>query len=404
MKKVTMTFSPRGNRDLMRAMNRSIILNKIKHSGPIGRADVARQTGLSASTVTGITSELIAEELVFEKQPGDSSGGRPPILLDINPRGGYVVGIKLMEDHVIGALTDLEATVLEKNSLALEYRTPECVVDTITRLVDQLLVVSGIVHEKLVGVGVGLAGIVDLENGISRQSPFFGWSDLPLRDLLQQRIVAPVSIENDVNTLTLAELLFGSGQGIQHFLTVTVGRGIGLGIVLNGQFYRGAGGGAGEFGHTVIDPNGPLCDCGKHGCLEAYVGDRGLMSAAAAQSDLPPIDCLDDLIKLANGGNIAAQTVFAQAGTMLGRSIANLVNLFNPQRILISGEGVRYGSWMFDPMRAVIQQDAMSTLLEDVDIRLEPWGDDVWARGAASLVLRQLFESPVHQMSSSISE
>jgi predicted NBD/HSP70 family sugar kinase len=399
-----MTISPRGNRDLMRAMNRSIILNTIKHFGPIGRADVARRTGLSASTVTGITGELIAEELIFEKQPGDSSGGRPPILLDINPRGGYVVGIKLMEDHVIGALTDLEATVLEKNTLPLAEPTPECVVETIARLVDQLLLPSGITRHKLMGVGVGLAGIVDLENGISRKSPFFGWRDLPLCDLLQQRIEAPVSIENDVNTLTLAESLFGSGQGVSHFLTITVGRGIGLGIVVNGQFYRGAGGGAGEFGHTVIVPDGAQCDCGKFGCLEAYVGDRGLMDAARAQAALATVQSPDELLRLANEGNAAAQEVFAHAGVLLGRSVANLVNLFNPQRILISGEGVRYGHWMFDSMRTAVQQNAMQTLLADVEIRLEPWGDDVWARGAASLVLRQLFESPVHQMSSVIAE
>ncbi|MEN6410599.1 MAG: ROK family protein, partial [Anaerolineaceae bacterium] len=359
---------------------------------------------LSASTVTGITGELIAEELIFEKQPGDSSGGRPPILLDINPRGGYVVGIKLMEDHVIGALTDMEGTVVEKNTLPLAEPTPECVVETIARLVDQLLVASGIMHRKLVGVGVGLAGIVDLENGISRKSPFFGWRDLPLRDLLQQRIEAPVSIENDVNTLTLAEALFGSGQGVSHFLTITVGRGIGLGIVVNGQFYRGAGGGAGEFGHTVIEPGGAQCDCGKYGCLEAYVGDRGLMNAAKAREELSSIQSPDELLALANEGNPAAQEVFAHAGVLLGRSVANLVNLFNPQRILISGEGVRYGHWMFDSMRTAIQQNAMQTLLADVEIRLEPWGDDVWARGAASLVLRQLFESPVHQMSSVIAD
>jgi N-acetylglucosamine repressor len=397
-----MTNFPLGNRDLIRAINRSVILNAIKAHGPIGRADVSRMTGLSPATVTGITGDLIAEDLVFEKQPGDSSGGRPPILLALNPRGGYVVGLKLMEDHITGALTDLEATILAKESVPLPERTPECAVQTLAALIDRLLAETGLSHDKLLGVGLGLAGVVDAENGVLRQSPFFGWKDLPIRDLLQQQVQAPVSIDNDVNTLTLAERWFGSGQGLRNFLSLTVGRGVGLGIVVNGQFYRGAGGGAGELGHTVVDPAGPLCDCGKHGCLEAYVGDPGLLRMAAASTDqgeLPLIHSADELLRLANEGSTAAQSIFATAGQVLGRAVANLVNVFNPQSILISGEGVRYGHWLFDPMRAAIDEAALPALLADVDIRIEPWGDDVWARGAASLVIQQLFESPVNQTS-----
>jgi hypothetical protein len=293
-----MTSTPLGNRDLIRAINRSVILNAIKAHGPIGRADISRLSGLSPATVTGITGDLIAEDLVFEKQPGDSSGGRPPILLALNPRGGYVAGIKLMEDHITGALTDLEATVLAKQSRSLPLRTPECAVETMAALVDDLLHETGLSHSKLLGVGLGLAGIVDSENGLLRESPFFRWRDLPIRDLLQQQIQAPVSIDNDVNTLTLAERWFGSGQGLRNFLSLTVGRGVGLGIVVNGQLYRGAGG-AGELGHTVIDPQGPLCDCGKHGCLETYVGDPGLLrmaserrtSAASCRWSKPPTAC-----------------------------------------------------------------------------------------------------------------
>src|SRR5689334_22710001 len=156
-----MTSTPVGNRDLIRAINRSIILNAIKTHGLIGRADVARLTGLSPATVTGITGDLIEEGLIFEKQPGDSSGGRPPILLAINPSGGYVVGIKLMEDQAIGALADLEATVLVKHVSPLPARTPACAVETLADLVRHLLAEAGVPQKKLIGVGVGLAGIVD---------------------------------------------------------------------------------------------------------------------------------------------------------------------------------------------------------------------------------------------------
>ena len=392
---------PLGNRDLIRAINRSAVLNMIKMHGPIARNEVAHRTGLSAATVTGITAELITEGLVFEKAPGDSRGGRRPILLALNPRGGYVVGLKLTESQVIGALTDLEATVIAKRADPLSGRSPEQAVETLTGVVSALVGEGGIRKKQLLGVGVGLAGIVDAEQGLVRRSPYFGWRDVPLRDVLQARVRVPVYIDNDVNTLTLAEKWFGAGQNVDDFLTVTVGRGVGLGIVANGQFYRGARGGAGEFGHTVIDPDGPVCDCGKRGCLETFVGDPGLlrMAAEAAQrGEMPgPVESMDNLIALAQEGNPAAQAVFVRAGNVLGREVANLINVFNPQRIIISGEGVRAGDWLFGPMRASVARHVMPGLAEDTEIRIDLWGDDAWARGAASLVLRELFESPMHR-------
>ncbi len=390
-----------GNRNFSRALNRSAVLNTVKTHGPIGRAEVARRTGLSAATVTGITAELIADDLVFEKAAGDSRGGRPPILLALNPRGGFVVGLKLTETEAIAALTDLQATVIAKRTDRLAGRSPERAVNTLANAVAELVGEARIRKGKLIGVGVGVAGIVDSEHGLIRQSPYFGWQNLPLRDLLQSRVRVPVFIDNDVNTLTLAEKWFGAGQSVDNFLTVTVGRGVGLGIVVNGQFYRGATGGAGEFGHTVIDPNGPVCDCGKHGCLESFVGDPGLVrmaADAAARGELPgPVADVQSLLALAQAGNPAAQAIFARAGEMLGRGVANLINIFNPQLVLISGEGVRSGDWLFGPMREAIARHVMPGLAGDAEIRTDSWGDDAWARGAASLVLRGLFESPVHQ-------
>ena len=267
----------------------------------------------------------------------------------------------------------------------------------ITELVDELIHTALLPRKKLLGVGLGLAGIVDSERGLLRQSPFFHWHDVPLRDLLQERLSVPVYIENDVNTLSLAEKWFGMGQGLQSFLTITVGRGVGMGIVVNGQFYSGVGGGAGEFGHTVIDPLGPECNCGKRGCLEAYVGDQGLvrMAQEALGNTRTAIESVDELLEMAQRGNPAAAAVFGQAGRIFGQSVANLITLFNPECIIIGGEGVCMGEYFFGPMRAAVKQHVLPDLLGDTEIHVEPWGDDAWARGAASLVLRELFESPV---------
>jgi N-acetylglucosamine repressor len=390
-----------GNRDLIRAMNRSIIINVIKASGPIARAEIARQSGLSPATVTAIASELIDEGLIFEKDMGNSSGGRRPILLAINPAGGYVIGIKLTETQVIGALTDLEATVVAKKTDDLHARDPEMVVEQLSRFVSELLKIGRLPKKKLIGIGIGLAGIVDSEQGMLRQSPFFGWKDLPLGDLLQAKVHVPVYVDNDVNTLTLAEMWFGGGQGIDSFLVVTIGRGVGLGIVVNGQFYRGTKGGAGEFGHTTIDPHGPICECGKRGCLEAYVSDPGLVRMAGEAMERGeisrPIAQIDDLLALARAGDQGALAVLAQAGDILGQGVANLITIFNPQRIIISGEGTRAGDLLFKSMLASVARNVMPGLANDTNIQIDAWGDDAWARGAASLVLRQLFLSPLHK-------
>jgi N-acetylglucosamine repressor len=398
--KVTMQ-NPTGNRELIRAINRSHVLNAIKTHGPIGRADIARQTGLSPATVTSISAKLISQNLVLEKSAGDSSGGRPPILLVINPKGGYVVGIKLTETHAVCALTDLEALVIAKSSMVLSGHDPAQVVEDLAQMVLTFIREQKIAKKQLLGIGVGLAGIVDAEEGILRQSPIYGWDNVPLRAMLQNKLHIPVYIENDVNTLTLTEKWFGHGQGLDHFLTVTVGRGIGLGIVANGQFYRGQTGGAGEFGHTTINPDGPLCDCGKHGCLEAYVGDPGLIRSAQESFALGKLSALvqdlDELLSLAQMGDAAALQIFDQAGRILGIGIANLINLFNPKKIIISGEGTREGDFLFVPMQESIQQNTMPGLFDPNIVQIAPWGDDAWARGAAGLVLREVFESPIHK-------
>ncbi|MBK8780711.1 MAG: ROK family transcriptional regulator [Anaerolineales bacterium] len=394
-----MNNSPLGNRELIRAINRSTILNSIKTNGAIPRAEIARLTGLSPATVTGITAELIQDNLVFEKESGDSSGGRRPIMLAINPNGGCVVGIKVMEDHALGALTDLEASLLGKQSYPLTDTSPEGISRSLSELVAELLKMSENPAPNLMGVGVGLAGIVEAGQGLVRQSPFFGWNDVPLREMIQNRVNVPVYVDNDVNTLAFAEKWFGAGRGVDNFLVVTVGRGIGLGIVSNGQFNHGVRGGAGEIGHTVIQPGGELCACGKRGCLEMYASEPALLRQAAKAFEQGQLSSLpktpEELIALAASGEKAAQEIFARAGELLGQSIANLVNIFNPQRVLINGEGVRAGNWLFDPMRAAIDEHTMPGLRQDVSILVEPLGDDAWARGAASLVLHELFESPI---------
>jgi len=396
-----MSKQPLGNRDLIRGINRSAVLNTIKNHGPISRTETARRTGLSAATISGITAELMNEDLIFEKEAGSSRGGRRPILLAINPRGGFVVGLKLAEDQIVGVLTDLEVSVLAKHVLKIEGRSLDSTIDALAQVVMILLSKGDIEPEHLLGVGVGLAGIVDAQQGILRYSPIFGWRDVPIGDLLRDKVKAPVYVDNDVNTLTLTEKWFGKGQGFDNLLTVTIGRGVGLGIIVNGQLYRGFQGGGGEFGHTVVDPEGSICACGNRGCLETFVADPALLRIASetvTRGDLPDsVKTLDDLLQIAKEGNLAATAIYSRAGEVLGRGIANLINVFSPQLIIISGEGVGVGDLVFRSMQASIASHVMPGLIEDTVIEVDVWNDDAWARGAAGLVLQELFESPVNR-------
>lgn len=391
----------KGNRDLIKDINRNLVLNLIKNQGPISRADLARLSGLSAASISGITADLIANNMVQETGEGESSGGRRPIMLAIDPHGGFVVGLKLSERQIAGVLTDLEATIITKHHEPVGDHSLDKTIAALAKTVSVLLQMAKIEHEQLLGVGLGLAGILDAQQGVLRYSPIFGWRDVPISDLLREQTQVPVYVDNDVNTFTLTEKWFGKGQGFDDMLTITIGRGVGLGIIMNGQLYRGFQGGAGEFGHTVIDPEGTLCACGKYGCLETFVSDLSLMRLAGeaiAAGALPnSVQTLDDLQEAATAGNSAARAIYTQAGEVLGRGIANLINIFSPQLVIISGEGVQAGELIFSPMHESIDRHVMPGLREDTEIEVDIWNDDAWARGAAGLVLQALFESPVHR-------
>lgn len=383
------------SKELMREMNRSLVLNIIRLNGPISRAQIARESGLSPATVSGITSELIDEELVFIQQEGNSSGGRRPMLLSLNPSGGFVVGIKLMENQLIAALTNLEAKIVGSETVTFTDSSSEKVIQKIVLCISHLLKKHQIPESKLYGIGVGLAGVVEQNTGILRHSPIFGWQGLPIGKMIQKQLQVPVFIDNDVNTVTLTEKWFGIARDIDHFLTVTVGRGVGMGIVVNGRLYRGKGG-AGEIGHVVVDPNGLNCSCGKRGCLETYVSDPALVRQAKLDPKISNlIESIDDLRILAEEGNTAAQNIYQVAGEKLGQELANLIDIFNPELIILTGEGVKARHLFSDNMFEAVRSHTMPGLGMDTKIHLDELEDLAWAKGAAGLVLRGVFESPI---------
>jgi predicted NBD/HSP70 family sugar kinase len=362
----------------------------IHDRGPIARTEIASITSLSPATVTGITGALIGQGLVYEQEVAESTGGRPPVLLSINRDAGCVVGIKLTESQIVAALTDLGGNTLVSRTIDLGgHRSPEAVVERIAGVTEAFR--GQFPDRRFYGAGIGLAGAIDRRAGICRFSPFLHWRDVPLRALLEARIACPVVIENDVSALTLAERWFGLGAGLTDFVVVTLGRGIGLGMVLDGRLYRGGKGAGGEFGHLSVDANGPLCDCGKHGCLEALVGEQALTREIAEK--LGSNYTLADGIERARLGGAQAREIFDRAGETLGTALAGIVNLLNPTRIIVGGEGVQTLDLLLEPMRSALATHCFDGLYDDLELIAEPWGDDAWARGAAGLVLDDLFHA-----------
>jgi predicted NBD/HSP70 family sugar kinase len=341
--------------------------------------------------VSDVTKALIAQGLVRVVDQAPSRGGRPALLLGLVPSAAHAVGVKIAADHLVGVRVDLDANVLERFEEPFDAASADAI-ERLCRLVRPRLSASGDhagPEPVLLGIGLGVPGVVNTRTG-AVDAPTLGWRQTALGDRVERELELPVLVDNDVNTLAIAERLYGLGRDAETFLTVTIGRGVGLGIVVGGDLYRGAHGGAGEFGHVPVVADGPPCPCGKHGCLEALVGDPALVAQARAEAVLRPGEGIDELRSLAAQGDARAQTIYARAGGVLGRAVGGLLNVFAPELVIISGEGAQ--AW--PQLSATFDQalrGAVFSRLHDVDIAVDPWDDAKWARGAAALVLRAAF-------------
>lgn len=388
-----------GGPELVRDLNRSLVLNLIRERGPLSRADVARESGLSPSTVTEIVAGLVRDGFVLEDRQDDGERprragvlGRPATLLRVDPGAGRVVGIKVAAEAITLALTDLAAEPIANTTIprASDLR-PADIVELLADATATVAALGGIAVGDLLGVGIGVPGSVDPQSHRVSRSPMLRWGQFDVAGALSERLGLSVHIDNDVNTLTIAEQLFGAGRGHADVVVVTVGRGIGMGAVLDGTLFRGLRGGAGELGHVVVEADGPVCWCGRHGCLEAVASEPAIVRQilAATQRLLQPGEVAAAAME---DERIAA--IAATAGARVGLAVANVITLFDPEVVIVSGEGVRLGQVFLASLRAAIEATHEDAALRP-GVVVEPWGDEAWARGAAALVLRELFH-PAH--------
>jgi predicted NBD/HSP70 family sugar kinase len=377
----------------LRDLNVSLLIELVRSSGPISRADLARQSGLSAPTVSTIVGELVERGIVIEGATAPANGGRPPVLLNLDPTAGFVIGIKLRGDGLTTVVCDLNARVVATAEASVSLvGDPAAAVVAIEQETRRALRDAAVPRSKVLGVGIGLSGVIDSARGVCKFSHLLQWRDAELAAPLRRRLRLPIWVDNDMNTLAVAEKWAGDALAARDFVTLSVGRGIGLGIVIDRSLYRGATGAAGEFGHMMVEPGGPKCECGRFGCLEALVGEDALRRRVGERHGRDV--SRNELIALAAAGDSATLEVLDSAGRKLGLAVANMVTLLNPELLIICGEGTDLGDPFLAPVVTAVREQTFADLGRQVEVKVQGWGDEAWAVGAATLVLRESFSLP----------
>ncbi|AVH60965.1 ROK family transcriptional regulator [Streptomyces dengpaensis] len=358
--------------------------------GPVVRPEIARITGLSSAAVTKAVKPMIEAGYLEELPQGERAvegAGRPAYPLAVRADREFFVGVKVTADELIGVVTDLRAQVRDAHRMAVSGRSVEQVVADIAALVREL---GPEYAERTHHLGLSVSGDVDRPGGVVRYSPFLGWHDVPLAELVAGETALMVTVENDVKALTVAEQWFGEGVGADSFALATVGVGIGCGLVVGGRLVAGGYGVAGEIGHVpVAAGDGPACHCGARGCVEAIASEEAIVGRARAVSGDPALD-MAGAIERAHGGDAAVRAVFAEAGQAIGLGLAAMVNLVGPERVVVSGEGLAAYDLFEEDIRAAFTTQLFGAAARcPLVVRPLPWEE--WARGAASVSIQSLF-------------
>ena len=363
-------------------INKHTVLDLIRFSpGGIARVEIARRMNLTRAAVTAIVNDLLSTGLIREAGGINVHSGRPPVVLEMDPARGFVIGIDFGASHLSILMGDLGANILEEIEIPININDgPNTCIDQADHLLRDLLVKSGRELHEILAIGVGVPGPIVSDEGLVLAPPIMpGWDRFPIRDTLEKMWGCPVSLSNDSELGVLGEWAAGAGRGEQNLAYIKIGTGIGAGLLLDGQIYRGVTGSAGEIGHLTIDENGPLCACGNHGCLEAIAGGTAiaLQAQEAARkgqrtqlSSIKPIEAITarDVAAAARLGDLVAQQILTHAGTYVGIAIAGMVNIFNPGMVIIGGGVAQSGDILLEPIRLAVQRRSLPVATRAVRI------------------------------------
>lgn len=383
----------------IRAANRLDIINALRVFGPVARVDIGRITKLSPATVTAITSELAGAGVIEEvKAPAPSTGrGRPRVLIDLNPNHACVLGIKLSINEIRLMLGDLKGNILAESVVAAKTQAhdQDSLNDILVSQAQRFMAAYPDQANRLVSLGIAIQGFVDVHAGDVVWSPALNMRHVNLTRALAAAFNCPVELANDANCIAYAIHKQPDYANCRDFAVIMIGYGVGGGLIVGGELYSGHFGAAAEFGHTKFSHEGPQCACGKRGCIEAYVADYALYRDASAVMDLPATDRrhpsekqMRRLTQLAIEGDAAATRLFHQAGKALGFGIANILALLSPQKVVVTGPGVRAFEQMQAGIVEGIDDSLIPELIDRADINPYPWSQDMTGKGIIALALK----------------
>lgn len=381
----------RGTFQLMKSVNKSIVLNKIRTSEPISRAQIAKETKLTPPTVSSIVRELIEQELVVESELGKSQGGRKPTMLLINKNGYYVIGVDAGPRTIKCVLSNLSGQLKDRAVVSID---PPLTNETfLTLLKDSVKKILQKVRnpEKVIGIGVAMHGVVDFETGTSLVAPILQLKNIPIKEELERALNFEVKVENDARAMALGESWFGQHGQISSMVAVNIGSGVGAGVVVDGKLYHGATDLAGEVGHMTIDMNGEICECGNRGCLEAYASAPSIVKRANRKMPNKEIMSSEEIYQLAVNGDQDCIDILEETGKILGIGLTNLIHIINPELIILGGGVSNAEKFILPAIQKTIEEKGLTPRAKDTEVLISKLGDDATALGAVALFLVELF-------------
>jgi len=376
------------------------VLDTIRKYGPINRYEIARKTSLSPATVTNITDKLIKAGFISEVPSSVSKRGRKPINLTLSNKNHLSIGIEIDARYITGVVIGLDGDVQKSERIEVNRSTPEDIFQETVKVYNSL--VSCLDRRKIIGLGVGIPGLIDPKNRMVIFSAVLGWRDVSVDEFLSI-IDVPLFIEDNVRAITLGELWYGAGIGKENLLCIGAGRGISAGIVIDGAIYSGPNDRAGEFGHMVIEKDGKKCKCGNYGCLEPYVSTETIIEKVLegiennAYTRFSPKDedrLFEEIVQAGKEGDKFILNIFEEVGEYLGIGIANIINFFNPELIILADELSKAGDLILDPVKRAIRLHALPPIPEIVISKL---GSLACAVGSATLAVKELLYSKSDQ-------
>ncbi|MET9320606.1 ROK family transcriptional regulator [Streptomyces sp. NPDC003038] len=380
-----------GSQSSLHRANLERVVRAVRLAGSLTQAEIARTTGLSAATVSNIVRELKDGGTV--EVTDTSAGGRRARSVSLSGDAGIVIGVDFGHTHLRVAVGNLAHQVLAEESEPLDVDASW--MDGFNRaeaLVGQLIATVGVGLEKVIGVGLGVPGPIDVESGTLGSTAILpGWSGINPRQELSQRLGVPVYVDNDANLGALGELVWGSGRGVKDLAYIKVASGVGSGLVINGQIYRGPGGTAGEIGHITLDESGPVCRCGNRGCLETFAAARYVLPLL--QGTHGPGLTMERVVELARGGDPGCRRVITDVGRHIGSGVASLCNLLNPSRVVLGGSLADAGELVLAPIRESVGRYAIPSAARQLSVLTGSLGGRAEVLGALALVLSEMGDS-----------